>query len=231
MRSSDEPSLNTATTYSLSALLAFRLLPRLYMQGQFPLVLVDEDASGEPKMGYGDTTLGVQIPVGSFRRKEAASWVLGMSVGIPTRTIRYEVDPGRQWTLSPSLRYADSFKRFLWYAQLLAPMERRPAGTAFDASPALGVGFRWTDRTTLTLGSNADIRVLTVCRTVDGSEVCPAGRATENNRPQGSVRAYGHAGLTWDLSRSWSIFAGGQLPLTRRRDIEWSASLGLEARF
>lgn len=230
-RGTDEPALNTATTYSAAALVALRLFPRLYVEGQFPLVFVDEDATAQPKLGYGDTILGVLVPVGNLTKKDAASWTLGTSVSIPTRTIRFEPDPGRQWTVTPSLRYADSFGRWLLYSQLLVPTETRPTGTAFDVSPALGVGRRLGSRVTVTLGANADVRVLTVCKTWGGSEICPEGRATESGRPHGALRTYAHGAVSIDLSRSWSLFAGGQLPLTERRDLEWSVSAGAEVRF
>ena len=229
-RGTEEPTLNTATTYSVSALLDIRAHRRLYLSAQFPLLFVDEDAVNGLKVGMGNTTVGLHVPVGSLQ-EGAASWVLGLNVSLPTRTFTYEADPGRQWSLTPGLRYGDTSGNFLWYGLLVSPIETRPAGTAVDVSPALGVGYRFFRTLSVTTGLNADIRALSVCATLDGSQLCPEGRATEVNRPVGATRAYAHLGLSWEMHKNWSLFSGGQLPVTAHRDLEWAANLGLEARF
>jgi len=230
-RSTDEPALNTATTYAVSVLADIRVTERLYLNGQFPFVVVDEDSYSSSKPGYGDTNIGIQVPVGSLTQKAAASWVLSLNATMPTRTISYEADPGQQWTITPGFRYADNWKSWLWYGLLLAPVETRPAGTALDISPALGGGYRLTQAFSLTLGVSADIRALTLCKTFDGAEICSQGRATEESRAQGTTRAYAAAAATFDLTKNWSLFSGAQAPITQHKDIEWSFSIGAEARF
>lgn len=229
-RGTNEPTLNTATVYSISALADIRLHRRLYIGGQFPLVLADEDSTSEPKLGYGDTILGVNMPLGSLQT-DAASWVAGLNVSLPTRTIRYQSDPGKQWLVAPGLRYGDAWGPLLWYGIFVIPVETRPAGTAVDLSPAFGLGYRLFRAMTITAGVNADIRTFTVCKTFDGSEICTDGRVTESNRHTGSTRVYAHAALSADIHRNWSVFLGGQLPLSALRDVEWAVNLGVEARF
>lgn len=230
-RTTSEPTLNSATVYSLLLLADIRLHQRLYVGAQLPGVLIHDDL-GETKPGFGNMTLGVTVPVGSFEREGAASWALGFQMTFPTRTFTYEVDPGKQWTYSPQLRYADASGRVLWYASLLTPLEHRPAGWALDISPALGIGYGLTSGLYLTLGTQFDVRVLSVCATVDGgSESCPSGRATEMDRPLGATRGYASLGLSSDFHRHWSLFSSAQVPLLSRRDIEWAVSLGVEARF
>lgn len=229
-RGTEEPTLNTASAYSVSALVDIRLHRRLYLSAQLPLEVIDEDAVGRPKVGYGNTTVGLHTPLGRLK-KDTAHWVVGVSASLPTRTYSYQVDPGAQWSLSPGLRYGDAHKKLLWYALAVFPMESRPAGTAVDASPAAGLGYRFLPALRLTFGFNADIRVLAICNTFDGSEFCQQGRATEVNRPLGATRAYAHGGILIDLHKRWSLFGGGQYPLTTRRDIEWTANLGVEGRF
>jgi hypothetical protein len=230
-RGTNEPTLNTATVYTTSLIVDFELFKRLYLGAQLPFVIVDEDAHPGFKTGYGDTTFSANLRLNSLK-KDAASWAVGVNVSVPTRTIRFEADPGRQWTVSPGVRYSDASGWLLWYALLFFPAETRPTGTAFDVSPAAGLGVRLFRKLSVTAGINADIRAHTICKTFDGSsEVCSEGRVTETNRSTGTTRLYAHSTLSLDLSKSWSLFGGMQVPLTARRDIEWSAQAGVEFRF
>lgn len=229
-RGTDEPTLNTATTYATSALVDIQLLRRLYLGAQLPFVVVDEDASDGVKTGLGDATVSANLRLDSMKNR-MAHFTLGVNVTAPTRTIRYETDPGRQWVVSPGLRYGGASGFLFWYGLLFFPVETRPAGTAVDVSPAAGLGVRLFRKLSLSAGLNADIRAHTVCKTFDGSEVCEEGRVTETNRPRGATRLYAHGALSLDLSKNWSLFGGAQIPLSERRDVEWAAQAGTELRF
>lgn len=65
----------------------------------------------------------------------------------------------------------------------------------------------------------------------DGRALISEGRVTESSRPTGATRLLAHTAVALDLSKSWSIFAGMQAPLTARRDVEWAAQAGAEVRF
>lgn len=229
-RGNDEPTLNTATSYTTSALVDVTLMRRLFLGAQLPFMIVDEDAYSGVKAGYGDTTFSINLRLDSMK-DDGASWTVGANVSVPTRTVQFEADPGRQWTLSPGVRYSDAGGRLLWYGLLYFPVETRPSGTAFDISTAAGLGVRLFRKLSLTGGLNADIRAHTICKTFDGSEVCAEGRVTETNRARGATRLYAHSVISLDLSKSWSLFGGVQIPLTARRDVEWSAQAGVEFRF
>lgn len=229
-RGTDEPNLNTATSYAASALVDLELLRRLYLGAQVPFVVVDEDAHDGVKTGLGDMTFSANLRLDSMKDR-MARFTLGVNFTAPTRTIRYETDPGKQWVVSPGFRYGGASGFLFWYGLLFFPIETRPAGTAVDVSPAAGLGLRFFQKLSVSAGLNADIRAHTVCKTFDGSEVCSEGRVTESNRPTGATRLYAHTALALDLSKSWSIFAGMQAPLTERRDVEWAAQAGAEVRF
>lgn len=231
VRSTSEPTLNTATTYSLSALVSLRLVERVYLLGDFPAVLIDEDETSEMKWGYGDTRVGAQWVVGELREDRSPRFTLGMGLSIPTRTFTFEVDPGRQWLVTPSLLYTDSYRSVFWFAALQLANEFRPAGYALDVSPSAAVGLQLAKPWSFTLGLTGDIRALSTCNTPTGTELCNEGRATESNRPWGATRLYALLATSVTLSKRWSIFANGQLPVTSRKDIEWAANLGAEAVF
>lgn len=231
VRTTDEPTLNTATVYGISGLLTLSFFDWLYLSGDFPVVLVDEDSVSAPKVGYGDTRLGAQGSWGSERKSLSTKFTAGASVILPTRTFTYEADPGRQWLVAPQFIYSGRGERWFWYGMLQTPFEFRPAGWALDLSPSLAVGLQVTKPWSLALAATADIRTLTVCATPTGSEVCSEGRATETNRPMGAVRGYLSVSSGLNLSERWSIFGSLQLPVTSRRDMEWAMSVGAQARF
>ncbi len=231
VRTTDEPNLNTATVYSVSGLLTLSFFDWLYLSGDFPMVLVDEDSADAPKLGYGDTRLGVQASWGLEQESPATKFTIGSSVILPTRTFQYETDPGRQWLVAPQFIYSGRQGRWFWYAMLQTPFEFRPAGWALDVSPSLAAGFQLAKPWSLALAATADIRALTVCATPTSSEVCTQGRATETNRPMGAIRGYLSLSSGLDLGKTWSVFGSVQLPVTSRRDMEWAVSLAIQARF
>lgn len=229
LRTSDQPTLNTATIGALSVVASYRVVPRLYLGVQAPFVLVDEDATPTPKVGYGDTRFTSHFVLGDLDDK-SRSWTLGLNVSVPTRTIFFAADPGRQWSLSPLVSYSWAGEKFRFFAMLLTPLELRPAGTALEVSPSAGVGYQITPWLSSSLAIGADVRVLSLCSGPEGSRFCSGGRASEHERELGATRLYGSFTTWLGLSSTWSLFGSVQLPVTEKRDFEFSASLGLEAR-
>lgn len=245
-RSTEQPTLNQATSYTVSALGAFRVLPRLYVGAQSPLTVVDEDTR-DPIVGYGDTRLWTQLQLGRPAQSEGTGperpgqtgrnefsgwlWTLGLNLSIPTRTFRFTTDPGRQWLVAPSVSLRRDLRRFGYSVIVMTPVESRPAGVALELSSLFSASYRLSKPLALNGGVGVDVRVLSVCRGPGETHVCSEGRASETDRPMGATRAYAHLGMVYDLSTDWSLFASAQLPLTQRRDIEWYGSLGVELRF
>jgi hypothetical protein len=230
-RSTSEPTLNPATNASAAAVLNLKLHPRCFVGLELPFLLVAEDGADQIEAGYGDTRFGGHCVMIQPKPKRI-SFSGGVDLSFPTRTVHYSTDPGAQWVISPNFRIAQAFERFYWFALLHVPYEIRPAGSALDLSTGLSLGYRFTDSFSWVLGPSLDVRLFAFCREVDGSSsYCSGGRATEENRPTGSIRAGVQTAVSYEISERWSIFAAGGLPITARRDIEWSANLGIEARF
>jgi len=230
-RGSAQPTLNTATSYSASLLANVQVLPRIYLGVELPFVLINEDASDELLYGYGDTRAGIQFVVGDVEEKTAPRFTVGAVASFPTRTYRFIADPGNQWVVSPGVRYAQAYKKWFWFALLQAPIESRPAGSAVEVTPSLGVGYQFHRAFAANVGASADVRVLSYCERLDGSEYCSEGRVTEVDRAVGTVRGAAYVATTLGLADNWSLLSSFLLPVTRRRDVEWLASLGIEARF
>ncbi len=232
VRSTDEPTLNPSTVLTTSALVSVAPHPWFSVGVQAPLTIVREDAPEAPtKVGYGDTRFELRLTPHADKLTHRVL-TLGLNVSLPTRTVEFEVDPGAMTSVTPLVVFNRRYADWSWYALLLAPIEHRPAGTAFDAGAGLGGGYRaltWLD---LSVGLLSDIRVATSCTTASGSsEWCSDGRVTERNRDPGSLRAYTTAGAGFSMSDRWTLTLGAQLPVTPRADFVFAGSAGLEARF
>lgn len=229
-RSTDQPTLNPGTTASLAVLFNFRLHERFYVGAELPFIVVNEEDQDHLLWGYGDTRFGVRMVV-SDPKQENSAWTVGINFSFPTRTVHYVPDPGSQWLLSPHVSYVRSWSKLYWFSMLHTPYEIRPSGSALDVGLSSALGLRLGGGFSLAGGVSADLRVLSVCREVDGRGVCVDGRATETDRPMGALLASAHAVAALELSQNWSMFLGGQVPLTQKRDVAWSLSLGVERRF
>jgi hypothetical protein len=230
-RSSAEPALSVQTSETVSALVDYQIGRAWFVGATLPFGLVQEDLTTGSKVGLGNLQLRGQFALSQKEGVAPTIWSLGLSFGIPTRTVTYEVDPGRQWGLTPNVRYASGRGRLLWYALMMVPWDLRPAGAAMDLSPAVGVGYRFLKGFSMSAGMSADVRLLNLCRTTEGTSFCPDGRDTEANRPIGATRLYIVPALTLDIASQWSLLASSQIPLLPHRDIEWQFSVGVEARF
>lgn len=237
-RATSEPSLNPATIYTTSVLVSLRPLPWFSAGVQAPVTLIDEQAPGvASKFGYGDTRLELRLTPHAERHTEPGAerggvLTFGLNASFPTRTVRFEVDPGPLWSWSPLVAYARSYEAWSWQAMVLAPIEHRRAGTAFEATAALLFDYRLLDPWTVSAGSVVDVRLASLCALPrGGSEWCAEGRSTERSRGNGSTRAYLTAGSGVVLGEAWTASLSVQVPVTARRDFDVAGGVGVEARF
>ncbi|MCH2110368.1 MAG: transporter [Polyangiaceae bacterium] len=228
-RSTDQPDLNVANSYSLRPLLQLEWVEGFYSSIDLPLVVVDQAEASRAQFGLGDIRLGLSYQGLDSRRNPF--WTAGFSLNVPTRTYQFSTDPGRQWILTPMFGLTPSFGELSFYALILTPFEIRPAGSALDISPTVGASLQLAQALAVSLGSAADIRVLNTCNIAGERSVCQGGRPSENEREAGATRVYGSLALKFSLAKALSLYAVGQMPFTSKKDIEWSTSLSLEWRF
>ncbi len=223
-------SLNPATTYNTSLLGEYAPHPWVSVGAQAPLLVVDEVAAPR-KVGYGDTRAFVRLTPHADKLIHRVL-TTGINVSVPTRTLRFEADPGRIWTVSPMVMFTRTHLRAYWQLMGLATMENRPAGTAFDITASGQVGYRAWGKLGLSIGALADVRVANFCAQVGGgSQYCSGNRATEIEREVGSVRLAHLSGVSYSFA-SWGLLAANlQLPLSPKRDFDVAGSLSLQVRF
>lgn len=228
--SRNSTSLNPATTYNTSLLGEYAPHPWISLGAQAPLLVVDEDAAPR-KVGYGDTRAFLRLTPHADKLIHRIV-TTGINVSIPTRTLRFEADPGRVWTVSPMVMFTRTHLRTFWQVMLLGTAEHRPAGTAFDVTASGQVGYRAFGKLGLSVGALADVRAANLCAEVDGgSSYCSGNRATETNRQVGSVRIAHLTGVSYSFA-PWGLLAANvQLPLTPKRDFNVAGSLSVQFQF
>ena len=231
-RSSARRTLNPGTVYTTSLLGEFAPHPWFSFGVQAPLLVVDEDAQDvATKVGYGDTRVLLRLSPHADKLIHRVLSV-GVNLSFPTRTVRFEADPGNIWIVAPSVLYSRTYRRAFWQAIGALTIEERPAGTALDVTAGMQAGYRFFDVLSPTLGVLADVRAFTACAEIGGgSSPCLDGRATEVDRETGSVRAYALAGLAWTFAPWGSLLANAQVPVTPRADFDVAGSVGLQFTF
>jgi len=223
-------SLNPATTYNTSLLGEYAPHPWVSLGLQAPLLVVDEDAAPR-KVGYGDTRAFVRLTPHADKLIHRVV-TTGINVSFPSRTLRFEADPGKSWTVSPMAMFTRTHLRTYWQVMVLGTMEKRPAGTALDMTASGQVGYRAWGKLGLGVGALADVRVANFCAKVGGgSEYCSGNRATETEREVGAVRLAHLSSISYSF-RSWGMLAANlQLPLTPKRDFDVAGSLSVQFQF
>ena len=226
----DQPA-GAASLQSTTSLVGSVLLhPWFSLGAQLPWVVLNEAGKSGATTGYGDTTLeAIVTPYGDWLRHRVPSF--GVRVSLPTRSFELESDPGKTYAASPFAAFTRRYESLYWQAVLLSTLETRPAGWAWDMSAGLSAGYEVLPGLSLSLGGWVDTRVLAYCEAADGtSSYCKQGRVTERERPTGATRAYGLLNTAYAIG-AFQLQAGAQLPLTPKRDFEYSGFLSVEWAF
>lgn len=228
--SRNSTSLNPATTFNTSLLGEYSPHPWTSFGLQAPLLVVDEDAAPR-KVGYGDTRAFVRLTPHADKLIHRVL-TTGINVSIPTRTLTFQADPGKIWTVSPMVMFTRTHLRAYWQLMGLATVEHRPAGTAIDFSASGQIGYRAFGKLGLGVGVLADLRTANFCAEVGGgSSFCPGNRATETDRQVGSVRVAQLSSVSYNFA-TWGLLAVNlQLPMSPKRDFDYAGSLSLQVSF
>ena len=223
-------SLNPASTYNTSLLGEYAPRPWLSSGVQAPLLVVDEEAAPR-KVGYGDTRTFIRLTPHADKLIHRVL-TAGVAMSVPTRTLRFEADPGKVWTVSPMVMFTRTHLRAYWQLMGLTTVEHRPAGTAIDVTASGQVGYRAWGKLGLGVGALADVRAANFCAEVGGgARYCSGNRATETQRHVGAVRIAHLTAVSYNFA-PWGLLAANlQLPLTPKRDFDVAGSISVQAQF
>lgn len=225
--------LNPGLTDSLSLFGEWAPKPWLSMGVQAPLLMFRaEDTQGKTKVGYGDTR--VQLRFTPHARKLIHRVVtLGLNASLPTRTVRFTVDPGPIVAFAPYVVFTRTYTRWYWQVLGLSTIEHRRAGTAIDLGVSGQVGARLAEgKVNLGFGALVDTRAVTWCALPGGGqEFCAGNRAGELYRELGVVRGTALVAAAYNFSKRASIVGSFLLPITAKRDYTLGWSLGAQVFF
>lgn len=215
----------------LSVLGEYAPVPAFSFGAQFPFSVIDE-AGRPPVAGYGDTRAFLRFTPHADKLIHR-TLTFNLAASFPTRTIRFNVDPGRVWSVTPSMIFTRTYGDWFWQVLSFASVETRPAGLALDFSLGGQAGGKLANgRVALGGGVIVDVRGVNWCaQPSDALLVCNSSRAGEDQREPGSLRATALATGSLNLDARWSVIFGVQVPFTVKRDFDLGLSAGLQASF
>jgi hypothetical protein len=224
----------------LSLLGEYAPVPAFSFGAQAPFLVVDE-VGRAPVAGYGDTRAFVRVTPHADKLIHR-TLTFNLMASFPTRTVRLAVDPGRVWSVTPSVIFTRTYGEWFWQAIGLASVETRPAGVALDLSAGGQAGGKFANgKVALGGGVVVDVRAGNWCaspggltgprRALGSRQFCDRSRAGEIEREPGSLRATALATGSINLDPRWSLILGLQVPFTAKRDFDLGATVGVQAVF
>jgi hypothetical protein len=215
----------------LSLLGEYAPIPAFSFGAQLPFAILDE-AGRPPSVGYGDTRAFVRFTPHADKLIHR-TLTFNLAASFPTRTVRISVDPGRVWSVTPSMIFTRTYGEWFWQVLTFASVETRPAGLALDFSLGGQAGGKFADgRVALGGGVVIDARAANWCaRPNDTRVLCDMNRPGETDREPGSIRATALATGSINLDERWSVIFGVQVPFTVKRDFDLGFSAGVQAAF
>lgn len=217
-RASADSVLNASTSHSL-ALRGSYAWSAAWTVWVEPTLLFLDEPDEEADHGFGDTRVAVlhkPDPHG------ASGWTLGAQLSMPTRAVRFVVDPGRIWQLAASASHAWSVDA--WRLEALGALigDESRAGHAVDAALGAAVMHPLPGGMQASLTWLAHVRAFAWCAQVGGGRAfCDEGRVTELDRPTLALRSLLLPALSASLPGGLGLTAAAQLPITPRRDLDW----------
>lgn len=225
--------LNPGTMDSLSIVGEYAPRAWVSMALQAPLLMFRAaDTNGETRVGYGDTR--VQLRFTPHARKLIHRvMTLGLNGSIPTRTVRFTVDPGPIVALAPYIVFTRTYMTWYWQTLAISTVDIRRAGVAVDFGVSGQVGARLANgKVNLGVGVLIDTRLAAWCAAPEGGrEFCPGNRAGELFRELGTFRGTGLMAVAYNFHRRGSLVGSLQVPFTRVRDYTIGWSLGVQVFF
>ena len=231
--------LNPGVTYLLSLYGEYAPIPELSLAAQAPLqVNANKDNDYAPQVGYGDTRVSLRV---TPHARKLIHRVLstGFNLALPTRTVRFPVDPGRTWVVAPYLMFTRTYAQTYWQVIGLGSLESRPAGVGIDVTLGGQVGTRlFKSKFSTGFGLLTEVRVANWKGLPGGGyEFTTDSRPgeglpnTADERPVGATRLSGTLNAAYNFARWGSLIASAQLPLTTKQDFTFGGSFGFQVFF
>ena len=225
--------LNPGTMNSLSVVGEYAPRPWMSFAVQAPLLMFRAaDTNGETRVGYGDTRMQLRFTphAGKLIHRVLTA---GLNASIPTRTVRFTVDPGPIVAVAPYVVFTRTYMTWYWQTLAISTVDIRRAGVAVDFGVSGQVGARLAGgKVNFGVGLLLDTRLAAWCTMPEGGrEFCPGNRAGELFRELGTFRGTGLVALAYNFHRRGSLVGSIQVPFTPIRDYTIGWSLGMQVFF
>ncbi len=225
--------LNPGITNEISVLGEWAPKPAFSVGVQAPLLLFrSADTMGQTRAGYGNTRVQLRYTPHASKLIHRV-FTVGTNVSLPTRTVRFTVDPGPTWGIAPYAVFTRTYDVLFWQILGLGNIDIRRAGVAVDLSASAQFGGRFlNNKLSPGAGFLVDTRILNFCAEPGGGhKFCRGSRAGEEDRGIGAVRGQAVATLAYTFVPRANLIGSVQLPLTVRRDFSLGWSLGIQGFF
>ena len=229
--STTSTSPSPGDTYSSSLYAEWAPWPEFSVGLQTPLLMVRE--FDQPiQAGYGDTRVALRYTPHADKLIHRV-FTLGLSLSIPTRTLKLTVDPGAVWKGTLNVLFTRTYNQLFWQIMGLATIDTRPAGVGIDGGSGFQIGLRTKDKKiSIGAGVLGELRLLNLCKQPQGNTlVCDGSRAGEASRDVGALRSHAVVTLAANLLKNSRIVGSVLLPLTSVADFDVATSLGWEMFF
>jgi hypothetical protein len=225
--------LNPGVMDSLSIVGEYAPRPWVSVALQAPLLMFRAaDTDGETRVGYGDTRVQLRFTPHASKLIHRVL-TAGLNASLPTRTVRFTVDPGPVVSIAPYVVFTRTYMTWYWQTLAVAAVDTRRAGVALDFGLSGQVGARLAGgKVNLGFGLLLDTRLAAWCATPGGGrEFCPGDRPGEQFRQLGTFRGTGLMALAYNFHPRASLVASVQVPFTPVRDYTLGWSLGFQGFF
>ncbi len=231
--------LNPGVNESLSVFAEYAPIPAFSFGAQLPFAIAAfADDGYKPRAGLGDTRLAFRITPHASKLIHRV-FTTGVNFSLPTRTVRFRVDPGRVFQTSPYVMFTRTYDLLYWQVIGMGIIEHRPAGLALDLSVGGQIGSKLANgKMTLGLGTLADIRLANWhAQPGGGYEFSTETRPGEglpksaDERKIGATRVLGMIAMSFRTGKKTMITASIQAPLSELQDFSVGASLGFQVLF
>ncbi len=231
--------LNPGINESLSVYAEYAPVAAFSFGVQLPFtVAAFADNDFRPQAGLGDTRVTFRVTPHASKLIHRV-FTTGVNLSLPTRTVRYTVDPGRVLQVSPYALFTRTYDLLYWQVIGIAVIDHRPAGVALDLSAGGQIGSKLAKgKMTLGLGTILDVRLANWhAQPGGGYEFSTATRPGEglvkssDERKIGATRAVGMLAMSIQTGKRSMITATLQAPLSELQDFSVGGSIGFQMVF
>lgn len=152
-------------------------------------------------------------------------WLLDWQLALPSQNVHLGLDPGPVLGFGSSVLWSMGWPKWLLQSQLGVSGDARRAGTALELAASIRAVYWVTTGWGLSSGLGTQTRLITWCSQGGAVRVCDTGRASEQRTATSATAVTVEAALELATWTDGGLRASFRVPLSERRDAEWSVQV------